>query len=90
MGRKERRKAERQAKKGGENLDKELDRVADRYATSFGAMVDQVKAEAAEEGLHGVMIIATESAHVCDLVPPGKIWQAGSQEVHDKRMAERQ
>lgn len=89
MGRRERRKDERETKKSLKHFNAVLDQAADRQATSFGAYVDQLKAEAEEDGQHGVMIIGTgESAHICELVPPGKVWVAGSQEAHDKRLAE--
>jgi hypothetical protein len=83
MGRRERRRDERETrrnnKRGADNLASQLDHIADNMATSFGARVDQVKAEAKEGGEHGVMIVGTDDVYVSDLVPFGRVWHAGSE-----------
>lgn len=58
----------------------------DEAVDSFGAKLEKVLAEAKEGGEHGVMIVATEDAFVCDLVPFGRVWRAGSYDaVHKLR-----
>lgn len=64
-----------------------IDDLVEDATEGFAARVSRIIAKANEEGKHGVMVIVGESAEISDLVPFGKVWQAGSQEAVDRLRA---
>jgi len=55
---------------------------------AFGKQIEKVMAEAKAEGeTRGVMIVANEDVYLCDLVPYGRVWRAGSYDAVNKLRA---
>lgn len=77
----------RKLPKDKETTDYTVQDFVDEQVDKFGAFLEKVIDDANAKGLHGVMVIATETAYECDLVPYGKVFRAGSQEAVDKLRA---
>lgn len=73
-----------------ETTDYTLEDFVEDESQKWADYVDSVRVEAAREGKYGVMVINTEKAFVCDLVPLGRIMVAGSQEAVDKMRARKE
>lgn len=74
----------RKLPKDRETTDYTVQDFVDDEVNKFGDLVKAVMAEAKEGGEHGVMIIVGETAFVSDLVPYGRVFQAGSMDAVDK------
>lgn len=64
-----------------------IENLIDDEVEKFGAFLQSVIDAANEKGQHGVMVVATETAYECDLVPYGKVYHAKSQRVVDNMRA---
>lgn len=75
-------------KKEAETTDYTLQDLVDDAVDAFGKQIEKVMAEAKLEGeTRGVMIVANEDVYLCDLVPYGRVWRAGSYEAVNKMRA---
>lgn len=59
----------------------------DDESQKWADFVESIRLEAALKGEHGVMVIGTEKAFICEYVPYGKIFHARDQEAFDKFVA---
>lgn len=73
-----------------ETTDYTLDDFVEDESQKWGDFVGSVMKEATEGGQHGVMIIATEKAFVCDLVPFGKVFHAKDSDAYDRFVASKE
>jgi hypothetical protein len=74
----------RKLKKNFNDDDYTIEDLVTDATDSFAGLVARTIAEANEKGEHGVMVVVGESVEISDLVPYGKVWQAGSTEAVEK------
>jgi hypothetical protein len=70
--------------KDKETTDFTVQDLIDDAVEKFGIEVDIAMKLAQEGGKYGVMVVGTEAVFVCDLVPYGKVYRAGSMSAVDK------
>lgn len=75
-------------KKEAETTDYTMANLVDDAVESYGKRLEDAIAEAKAGGEHGVMtILESGEAFVCDIVPFGRVWRAGSHAAVEKLRA---
>jgi hypothetical protein len=67
-----------------ETVDYTIDNFIEDESNKWAEYVQSVGRAAQEGGEHGVMVIGTEKAFVCEHVPFGRVFSARDQEAYDK------